>query len=113
MVRIDSVKQGEITINGKAYFSDMTIFWDGRLMYRRKSRVFGIEEFLKIIESEATDIVVGTGLEGSLSVTEEVRQVAEDKGITIFVDQTKKAVKIFNGLIADGKRAVAVMQTTG
>ncbi len=113
MVRIDSTSHGEVTIDGKTYYSDMTIFWDGRLIYRRKSNTFGIEEFLKIMEAGAEDVVIGIGQVGVLSVTREVFQVAGDKGITVFAEPTPKAVKIFNGLVADGKKAVAVIHTTG
>ncbi len=112
MVRIDSVKFGEIRINGKDYFSDMVVFWDGRLEYRPKSHIFSPDEFLAVARRKPDAVVVGTGTTGIVKVPEEVVMLAENRKIKLFIETTDKAVDVFNGLVADNKKAVAVMHVT-
>ncbi len=112
MVRIDSVKFGEITINGKTYYSDVVVFWDGKVMLREKSHILGIDEFVHILSRNPDSVVIGTGINGIVKVAPEVTQTAENKGIKLFADKTENAVDIFNGLIKDGKKAAAVIHTT-
>jgi hypothetical protein len=112
MVRIDSTKFGEIVIDGKTYFSDMYVYWDGKKEVRGKEHVFGINELIKVMQRHVEAVVIGTGQEGIVKIAEEVKIKAEDKKIKIFVDKSPKAVDIFNGLVKDGKKAVAVIHTT-
>jgi len=112
MVRIDYVKFGEISVDGKIYYSDVIVYWDGRVEYRKKSHKFDINEFLKIFERKPEIIVVGTGIDGALGVPEETNIAAEDRGVKIFKEVSHKAVDMFNAFISDGKRAVAIIHTT-
>jgi len=112
MVRITKVKFGEITIDKKVYYSDMTVWWDGKVEYREKSHEFGMDEFLRLLEREPEIIIIGTGIEGIVKVPEEVDQEAENKGVEIFKDTSPKAAEMFNGFIADSKRAVVVLHST-
>ncbi|HDD72507.1 MAG TPA: hypothetical protein ENG00_00280, partial [Candidatus Aenigmarchaeota archaeon] len=92
--------------------SDVTIFWDGEVRMREKSHTIGMSEFLNILTKNPEAVVIGTGIHGILKVTPEVSQAAEDKGIKIFADKSENAIDIFNGLVKDGKKAVAVIHTT-
>ena len=112
MVKITSVKFGEVEIDGKTYFSDMVVWWNGKFQYKTKSHEFGMSEFLKLAEKEPEIVVIGTGMNGMCSVLDEVRQTAEDKGIEIYQELSPKAAKMFNGFVADGKHAVAVIHST-
>jgi len=112
MVEINSVKFGEITIDRKVYYSDMTVWWDGKIEYREKSHEFGMDEFLRLLERGPEIIVIGTGIEGIVKVPEEVEQAAKDKGVEIFRDTSPKAAEMFNGFIADKRKAVAVLHST-
>jgi hypothetical protein len=113
MVRIDSFKYGEVIVKGKTYYSDVVVFWNGKVKMRKKGHVFGIEEFVHILEKEPEAVVLGTGVANMVRVTPEVKQLANRKGVKLFVDMPGNAVDIFNGLIKDGKKAVAVIHTTG
>jgi hypothetical protein len=113
MVRIDSFKYGEVTVKGKTYYSDVVVFWNGKVKMRKKDHVFGIEEFVHILEKEPEAVVLGTGVADMVRPAPEVRDVAKRKGVKLFVDKPENAVDIFNGLIKDGKKAVAVIHTTG
>jgi hypothetical protein len=112
MVNIDSVRFGELEVDGKVYYSDMVVWWDGRVEFRIKSHVFGIEEFIRILETDPDSIVIGTGISGIVKVPEEVVKAARVSRIKLFVDVSGNAVDIFNGLVKTGKKAVAVIHTT-
>ncbi|MBL7206402.1 MAG: hypothetical protein ISS36_02270 [Candidatus Aenigmarchaeota archaeon] len=112
MVHIDNLKWGEITIDGKTYCSDMAIFWDGAIKYITKNHKLTIQEFMLLLPKKPEVLIVGIGINGAMSVDEDVKQVAEDKKIKIFEETSEKAVDIFNAMISDEKRAVAVIHTT-
>jgi hypothetical protein len=113
MVKITDVKFGEIKIGRKIYYSDMIIWWDGKVEFRMKSHVFDISDFVKLLEHDPEIVVVGTGVnEDSCRIMEEVEELAERKGVRIYREITPKAAEMFNGFAADRKRVVAVMHTT-
>ncbi|MCK4496953.1 MAG: hypothetical protein KAU24_02075 [Candidatus Aenigmarchaeota archaeon] len=112
MVNIDAVKFGELEIDGKIYYSDMTVWWDGKIEFRKKSHVFDMPEFKKVLKRKPDSIVIGTGLAGIVKVPDDVREIAKIKKIKIFVDTSSKAIDIFNGLAKIGKKAVAIIHTT-
>ena len=112
MVEIGSVSFGEIEINGKVYYSDMVVWWDGKVEYREKSHTLTMDDFLEILKRKPGVVVVGTGMSGVLMIEEKVMEMAEQKGIEIYTEISPKAGKIFNGFIKDRKRAVAVIHTT-
>ena len=112
MVRINSFKFGEVTVEGKTYYSDVVVFWDGKVMLRRKEHIFGMGEFLKILERKPTNIVIGTGVADMVRVAPEVVEVAKRKKVKLFVDKPENAVDIFNGLAKSRKKVVAVIHTT-
>jgi hypothetical protein len=112
MVKITSVSFGEVEINGKTYFSDMIVWWDGKIEFRTKSHTFGMSEFLKLAEKKPEIIVIGVGMNNMCRILDEVKQAAEDKKIEIYQELSPKAAKMFNGFIADRKKAVAVIHST-
>jgi len=112
MVRIDSTSFGEVVVDGKTYYSDVTVWWDGRTEFRDKTHIFSMEEFLKILEKRPDTIVVGTGQHGVVKVPDEVRQVAEEQKVDLFIENSPKAMKIFNSFITEGRKAVAVIHST-
>jgi hypothetical protein len=112
MVNIDSTKFGEIVIDRKTYYSDMIVWWDGKKEFRDKSHVFDIDEFVNLLKREPDAIVIGTGQRGVVEVPDKVKELAERKGIQLFVDKSPNAVDIFNGLVKNNKKAVGVIHTT-
>ena len=111
-VKIDGTKFGEITINGKPYDSDMTVFWNGKLMYRTKEHKIEVGELLPILRPGPEIIVVGTGQEGTIQITPEVSAIAEQKGVTIYAEKTEKAVELFNAFSDQGKKVVGIFHVT-
>lgn len=112
MVKIDSTKFGEITIDGKTYYSDVTIFWDGTIEYRGKEHVIDMDEFMKILEKKINVFIVGTGQEGILVISGKVRELAIEMKIKIFELKSPDAIDLFNGLASQGRRVAAVIHTT-
>lgn len=113
MVKIDSVKFGEVDIDGKTYYSDMVIWWTGDMDFRPKSRILPTNEMRKILEKNPEVIVVGAGIIGSLIVDENTQKLAEQKNVSLYVEKSEKAIELFNAFIADKKHVVAIIQTTG
>lgn len=112
MVKINSVTFGEVEIDKKTYFSDMIVWWNGKIEYREKSHNFTMSDFLKLAEHGPEIIVIGTGMNDMCRVLEEVEQAADDKGIEIFREASPKAAEMFNGFVADKKKVVAVIHST-
>ncbi len=112
MVNIDGVKFGELEIDGKIYYSDMVVWWDGKIEFRKKSHIFGMPEFKKVLKRKPNAIVIGTGLAGIVKVSNDVKKIIKSKKIKLFVDVSSNAVDIFNGLVKTGKKAVAIIHTT-
>jgi len=114
MARINSVKFGEIEIEGKIYYSDMVVWWDGKVQYREKSHIFDVEEFLQLLNRKPNVIVVGRGVGEApqLRINSKVKELAEYRKIDLFGERSEKAVELFNAFVSDGKKAVAVIHTT-
>jgi hypothetical protein len=113
-MKIEWVKFGEISINGKVYYSDVIAYWDGDVELRQKSHVLGHNEFLRLARKEPDMIIIGTGFKDFLviKIPEEVEDLAKQKKIEIFVEDSIKASEIFSALVNDGKKAIAVIHTT-
>jgi hypothetical protein len=112
MVRIDSVKFGEIKIDGKDYYSDVVVWWDGKIELVRKTHQFGMSELLNLLKKNPSVVVLGTGIESCVEVLEEVQQEMENRGLLFFVENSANALEIFNAMVNEGKKAVAFMHVT-
>ena len=112
MVRINSMKFGEITIDNKVYYSDMVVWWNGRIEYRTKSHTFEVEEFSRIAAKKPEIVIVGTGIEGIVRISDDVDALAKEMKIEIFSDLSPKATEMFNAFQNEGKKVVAVIHAT-
>jgi hypothetical protein len=112
MVSVQFVKFGEVMIDSKVYYSDMIIWWDGEKQYVEKTHILGKKEFGILLKKNPDIVVVGTGQQGVVTITDEVRELAKKRGIKIFEETSARAADIFNGFLATGKKAVAWIHTT-
>jgi hypothetical protein len=112
MVHIDSVKFGEIKVGRKDYYSDVIVWWDGKVELIAKTHQFGMDQLLSVLKKEPEAVVIGTGLEGAVEVLEEVQMEMEDRELPLLVEKTQNALQVFNGLVADGKKAAAYIHVT-
>jgi len=112
MVQIDSVSFGEVKIDGKVYYSDVIVWWDGKIEMIPKSHQFGMSELVRLLKKNPDAIVLGTGLEEAVQILEEVEHKVEDDGIRFFPEKSQNAVEVFNGLVSQEKKAVLQMHCT-
>ncbi len=111
-VKINGTKFGEITINGKPYDSDMTVYWNGKVSYRTKEHTIEAGEFVAVLRSGPEILVVGTGEEGIVKIAPEVNQLAGYKNIKVYAEKTPKAVEVFNAFSEQGKKVVGIFHVT-
>ncbi len=109
---IDGTSFGEIVINGRTYFSDMTVYWDGRLAMRSKEHVLEIGEFMKVLKSGPDILVLGAGQNGVVTIAREVAEWAKGKGMHIYRENTPKAVEVFNAFAGSGRKVVGIFHVT-
>lgn len=112
MVFIDSVKYGEIVIDGRTYYSDMLLAWDGTVEMIAKSQFFSNQDYERLKAKKPDTIVIGCGLEGGLMVQENLFELAEKEKIDLFVERTHQAIRLFNSLITARRKVVAVIHTS-
>jgi hypothetical protein len=110
--KINGTKFGEITINGKPYDSDVTVYWDGKVEFRSKEHTIELGEFLKVLREGVEIVVIGTGQHGVIRITPEVTQWAEDKNVKIYAENTPKAVDMFNAFAQEGRKTVGIFHVT-
>ncbi|UCD03411.1 MAG: hypothetical protein JSV63_02145 [Candidatus Aenigmatarchaeota archaeon] len=111
-VKINGTKFGEITINGKPYDSDVTVYWDGKVDYRQKEHVIEATEFVSVLRADPEIVVIGTGDEGVVRVAPEVNRIAENKKVKIYAEKTSKAYEIFNAFAHQRKKVVGIFHVT-
>ncbi len=111
-LNVEFKKFGEITINGQVFYSDMTVYWNGKMSYRSKEHVVEFGEFMKILKSEPEIVVIGKGEEGVLKVSEEVLRWAKAKKVDLYFENTGKAADIFNAFANQGKKVVGIFHVT-
>lgn len=112
MAIIDETSFGEIKIKGKTYYSDMIVWWDGKAEYREKSHIVEVNEFARLARRDPEIIVIGRGQHGIVKIAPEVKELAEEKDIDIYMEKSPKAVEMFNAFAESGKKVVALIHTT-
>ena len=113
MPHIESYSFGRITIDGKAYTSDVIILPDGvRPGWRRKEgHNLHQEDLTEVIEAQPQVLVIGTGNVGLMQVPQEVLDYLAAHGIRAEVERTAAACKRYNEL-AKSERAAAALHLT-
>ncbi len=112
MVRINDVRFEEIDIDKRTYYSDMIVWWDGKLEFKEKFHIFDHNDLAKLMIRNPEIIIVGTGVIDEVKVTDTAKEIAEQKKIELLIEKPKEAADIFNGFVADKRRVVAVIHTS-
>jgi hypothetical protein len=113
MKRISHYSFGSITIDGKAYRSDVIIF-PGRVQgswWRKEGHYLRPEDLEEVIEAKPELVVIGTGASGVMEVPADTIKWLEGKGMKVKVARTGEAVEIYNSL-KDNTSAVAALHLT-
>ncbi len=107
---IDSYQVGEITIDGRAYSSDVIIFPD-RVQgswWRIKAHELCLQDIADAIAENPEVLIVGTGVSALVTVLPEVKQEIAARGIKLIVEPTSEACKTYNRL-SRSQRVVAAL----
>lgn len=107
---IDSYQVGEITIDGKAYSSDVIIFPD-RVQgswWRIKAHELCLQDIADAIAENPEVLIVGTGVSGLVTVLPGVKQEIAARDIKLIVEPTGEACKTYNRLSRSQKVVAAL-----
>ncbi len=102
-MKVENLSFGNIKIDGKTYREDIVIE-KGKIKERNKSKsrtykaMYGHTPLTPYenVPWECETLVIGTGIYGSLPVTEEFKQTAEQRGIKLVILPTPEAIKYIN-----------------
>ncbi|MGC9319145.1 MAG: ROK family protein, partial [Armatimonadota bacterium] len=115
---IDSVEFGTVTVNGERLDHDIHIRADGAVKKRKKkwarkdygtSHVLGPRELKKALKKGADTLIIGEGFNGMVRLSDEGRELLEQRGVTWQMLPTPKAVEAWN--LAQGRRALILHVT--
>ncbi len=102
---IDQTSFGSITINGKEYRHDVIIRLSGKVEKRKKKlskQVYGtshkmsLKEAQYIYENGCETLIVGTGQQGVLNLTQKTLDFFEGHGCKVILNRTPEAIEDFN-----------------
>ncbi len=103
--KIDKTKFGSITIAGEKYERDILIRLDGTVVKRKKNlskEVYGTSHILSLVEAEyvyekgAEKIIIGSGQEGMLKLSDEAAALFKRKGCKVQLLPTPDAMVSWN-----------------
>ncbi|MFO7882202.1 MAG: MTH938/NDUFAF3 family protein [Kosmotogaceae bacterium] len=96
-MKIEEYGFGYIRINGKTYENDIIITPDKIIdWWRKESHKVYPEDLDNILEIKPDMVIFGTGKSGRMCVTEEVKELLENKYITVKIVNTELAKEIYN-----------------
>ena len=120
MVNLIEVEFGRIIIDDKEYDHDVVIYPDGRVERRLKEiskRIHGtshnldMEEIVNYLGNGEDIVIIGTGMYGMLSLTEESRKLLKDLGLEYLELPTKDAIKKYLDL-KSSRRVLGIFHIT-
>lgn len=111
---IDSYQFGQIFIDGKDYYYDVMVDWQGKVekWWRKESHKVAPEDIKQALDLNPEVIVIGTGDSGIAEVLAQTQEIILNKGIGIFVGKTSEAVKRFNNHLNKNKKVVGLFHLT-
>lgn len=111
---IDSTEFGSITVEGRTYYSDVLVDWNGRVeeVKLRTRHLFDEPEFSKIKDRRPEILIVGTGQSGLVEVSERVRKMCDKFGIELKEAPSKEAIELFNEALRKEKKVIAFIHVT-
>ncbi len=106
---------GSITIDGKEYSSDIIVYPDGKTddsWWRKQSHVLSFNDIEDLAASMPEVIVAGTGMDGLMRPDNDIRSLLAMQNIDLVSAPNLRAMKIFNDLVASGKKTGACFHLT-
>ncbi|MEF9475582.1 MAG: Mth938-like domain-containing protein [Candidatus Mariimomonas ferrooxydans] len=112
-MKIEHYSFGNITIDGQTFISDVIIYPDrvNSSWWRKEGHLLQIDDLSDITGAGLPVLIIGTGYYGTMRVPEETLKYIKSKGIEVFVENTQKAVNLYNEISSD-KPTVAGLHLT-
>lgn len=109
-MKIESYEFGNIIIDGKTYSKDLILFPDKikEDWVREEGHFLQLKDLEGVFETNPSIIIIGSGDNGMMKVSNDVYQKIEQSGATIVVDKTKQACDIYNSLSEEQKKSAVL-----
>lgn len=111
---IESYEFGRMVVGGREYRKDL-IITPGRIIspwWRGEGHAVTLRDLEDVLGLEAECVVIGTGYNGLVKVSDEVIGYYRERGVRIYVAETQIASKIYNELVRRGARVVGAFHLT-
>ena len=111
---IDSYSFGKMIVNGQDYTSDLIIFPDriNDSWWRKQGHLLQIDDLQEVLSEKPDVFIVGTGYMGVMRVPRELRRQLKENNITLFVENSKRAVKHFNAIEKTDSKVIGAFHLT-
>ena len=112
---IESYDFGKMTVSGKEFTSDLILYPNGRIQdywWRKQGHNLILDDIADLIDTSPDILVIGTGANGMMDVSENLRKVCNKRGIDVEACPTAEAVTRFNQAVESGKKVAACFHLT-
>ena len=114
--RIKSYDFGKMFIDGETHTRDLIITPKGIIgnWWRKEGHRLQLDDIKHYVPEDLDydAVVIGTGYYGYMVVDKDVIEYFENKGVEVYVLDTRKAVKKYNELVDKGKKVLGLFHLT-
>jgi hypothetical protein len=112
-MKIEQYSFGRITIDGKAYTSDLIIYPDriDDSWWRKEGHLLQMDDVKDVLKAKPEVLIIGTGNSGFMKVSDKFIDELKSKGIDVYAAKTQEAVSLFNKISLQ-KKTVACLHLT-
>lgn len=114
-LRIDGYSFGRMTIGGRDLTSDLILHSDGRIQdrwWRAQGHSLVPGDITTVLGATPELLVIGTGANGLMSVSESLVELCNDRGIEVEACPTAEAVARYNEAVEAGRDVAACFHLT-
>lgn len=114
-MKINNYTFGQIEVEGTDFSNDVIIFPEKVMpnWWREEGHKVHLEDLEAVIKRKPEVLIIGTGAQERMRVSEKVKQELKKRGIgKVMALNTKRACEKFNELMQSEKEAVAALHLT-
>lgn len=111
---IESYTFGRMVVGGKEYGRDLIITPNHVVSpwWREEGHKVTLKDLEEVINLDVECIVIGTGYSGLVEVSEDVIRYCRERGVRIYIADTRKASEIYNELVRRGAKVIGAFHLT-